>query len=700
MEKPIHKLLGKVLVVFVAVLIGLTVDFQGGESSASKEKQAIGSYQTSTKLVYLVSVRRYTTKPLRLNSVDVIDTGGNARSIYLPNEPLVFVGKGVSAATTPTEAEVTWSIQGPCGVTTAFKGVVSLVNGSWSHLQPSVSPNCIGEHTYTMQIRYQTQMVQLSKKFTVNPSTVIRATTKPAFDRCYMPSVANMQVWWNKSPYFGVNIYLGGINQACSAYNVDASWIRQVSQQGWEFILTWVGPQPPCSKYYYKMSTNLATAYQQGRTEASAAAAASNRIGMLGRRVIYYDVESYSTNVTYACRAVAKSFINGWAERLHELGLSAGAYGGCGSYPYDWAATTTPPDNVWLAYWQKPYYYNADVDVNAVPCVPKTAWKDHQRLRQYAGDHVESWGGYAMTIDSNATDGNVTVMLTSTASVPSMVEQENLATLNSPALRDLQLVKEGSGWILAGDDLLWSTDDGNSWQAITPEINIGGSILAAWFLSPEKGWVVVEEAAALRFLKTQDGGINWEPVVQAIDTGSLDAPISSGSLQFIDENTGWLAVKLQSGSSISLGELYRTMDGGATWEQLELPAGGTINFLDRNVGTLTGGIDGMQKFETEDGGNSWRTVESVDAGLVQVVPELNGQATQLMASSMLMNQLPEGAQVFTSIGGTSAWVLRWQGGCSGVKGEANFACTSTSTTLKTNDSGMTWSEISPFSASK
>ncbi len=47
--------------------------------------------------------------------------------------------------------------------------------------------------------------------------------------------------------------------------------------------------------------------------------------------MIYYDLEAYGVS-TPECRLPVSAFMNGWVERLHELGNLAGGYGTRNSY--------------------------------------------------------------------------------------------------------------------------------------------------------------------------------------------------------------------------------------------------------------------------------------------------------------------------------------------------------------------------------
>ena len=228
------------------------------------------------------------------------------------------------------------------------------------------------------------------------------------FDACHLPSIAEMQTWWDHSPYSFYGLYLGGIHLPSVCVVADASWVRAVHQQGWGFVPTWVGPQAPCTDYHYRMSADPAVSYQEGRREAEAASAAAVSRGLTnaqgGGTIIYYDLEAYGV-YTPACRQPVAAFINGWVGRLDELGNKAGGYGTRNSFVADWATIPNPPDNVWAASW---YTNNYDPAASTLGITwLEGLWTKHQRIRQYAGDHGETWGGVRFAIDSDVADGAV-----------------------------------------------------------------------------------------------------------------------------------------------------------------------------------------------------------------------------------------------------------------------------------------------------
>lgn len=91
----------------------------------------------------------------------------------------------------------------------------------------------------------------------------------------------------------------------------------------------------------------------------------------------------------------------------------------------------------------------------------------------------------------------------------------------------------------------------------------------AFFTSIDKGYrlKVVDAALGSRFyslLVTEDGGKNWETLNPDPFLG--DTGVSAG-ISFIDENLGFIAMSHSGGS---YGDLYRTEDGGITYEKISL----------------------------------------------------------------------------------------------------------------------------------
>ncbi len=187
---------------------------------------------------------------------------------------------------------------------------------------------------------------------------------------------------------------------------------------GLNFIPTWVGPQAPCTTFRKKFSPDPATAYQDGINEANLAVDTMASFGLTypdkSGSVIYYDLEAFSGD--QACRDAVKSFMNGWVAQLHVRGNLAGVYGstGCTNGLNLYLTIPNVPDVIWPAIWD---HNIGHVDANYEPlatvwtagCISTSSWNNHQRIRQYEGEHNETWGGVTINIDNDVIDGVVSV---------------------------------------------------------------------------------------------------------------------------------------------------------------------------------------------------------------------------------------------------------------------------------------------------
>jgi hypothetical protein len=234
------------------------------------------------------------------------------------------------------------------------------------------------------------------------PNTV-GVSMRKGFDKCAAATVTDMQTWWNSSPYFDANIYMGGVNRGCSQANLNSSWVSQIFSQGWKLIPTWVGPQATCTTCATcsQMSSNPTTAQSQGMTEADSAANAAAALGLNPQTIIYYDMERYNPDAT--CSTAVKAFINGWVQRMHARGNLAGVYGSPGNAQDDWASIANPPDAVWIAKW------DGRETVFGLTPLSDALWSNDQRIHQYAGGHNETFGGITFNIDNDISDGPLAV---------------------------------------------------------------------------------------------------------------------------------------------------------------------------------------------------------------------------------------------------------------------------------------------------
>ncbi|MEH0821973.1 MULTISPECIES: DUF1906 domain-containing protein [unclassified Micromonospora] len=218
------------------------------------------------------------------------------------------------------------------------------------------------------------------------------------FDACTAPSDAQMTAWL-QSPYRAVGVYIGGVNRGCAQPNLTREWVASQQAKGWRLFPLYVGLQAPCTTYLRRIDPAQAAA--QGRAAADDAATNALNLGIVLQSTIILDIEYYNAGDT-ACSAAVLSFSSAWSARLHDHGYLSGLYtsSGGGGLQDHVAAHGKPghvsPDMVDFANWD-------GVKTVSDPTIPATYWVK-RRMKQYQGDHDETWGGVTINIDSNYLD--------------------------------------------------------------------------------------------------------------------------------------------------------------------------------------------------------------------------------------------------------------------------------------------------------
>ncbi|WP_446211883.1 DUF1906 domain-containing protein [Micromonospora sp. IBSANI012] len=243
------------------------------------------------------------------------------------------------------------------------------------------------------------------------------------FDTCAAPSDAEMTAWL-QSPYRAVGIYIGGVNRGCAQDNLTPEWVASQQAKGWRFFPLYVGLQAPCTTYLRRIDPAQAAA--QGLAAADDAATNARSLGLALKSTLILDIEHYDPGDA-ACSTAVVSFVGAWTARLHQHGYLSGLYTN--------TASGGLQDQV-AAYWQSGYvrpdildFANWDgVQTVADPAIPATYWAPKRRMKQYQGDHYETWGGVRLDIDSNYLD----------LELPSIRYQTGVITPSRPATRTVR----------------------------------------------------------------------------------------------------------------------------------------------------------------------------------------------------------------------------------------------------------------------
>jgi photosystem II stability/assembly factor-like uncharacterized protein len=187
--------------------------------------------------------------------------------------------------------------------------------------------------------------------------------------------------------------------------------------------------------------------------------------------------------------------------------------------------------------------------------------------------------------------GSLVVVLTSTHH-SSPEEPGNTLQLFG-ALSSIHMFDAQKGWAVTGKGrIVQTTDGGVHWKDVTPRYPSSGSRqkVVADFLKFSSAWVAVSDTAAdgtttVVVFRTSDGGRTWQ------DT-TIQQTSSISQITFVDAQHGWMLSKQADLASAEAVAILGTNDGGKTWamvsaalaSSIDIPPPGQLPF----GGTKTG----------------------------------------------------------------------------------------------------------------
>jgi photosystem II stability/assembly factor-like uncharacterized protein len=197
-----------------------------------------------------------------------------------------------------------------------------------------------------------------------------------------------------------------------------------------------------------------------------------------------------------------------------------------------------------------------------------------------------------------------------------------ITTIEIPYLR---MFDENQGWGIGGilgtkETILRTRDGGLTWtEANPPEPMTSGvsprPFMIGFFLDPNHAWV--RNSHSTRVWRTNDGGQTWDSSELPDIEFFHPSEIFPDTIFFTDSQHGWLIFYLESGMSHQYVNLYRTADGGATWEELVDPTGaGGLQGCCKTGMAFHGLQTGLMTYEqgpyteahvswSHDGGRTW-----------------------------------------------------------------------------------------------
>ncbi len=146
-----------------------------------------------------------------------------------------------------------------------------------------------------------------------------------------------------------------------------------------------------------------------------------------------------------------------------------------------------------------------------------------------------------------------------------------------------------SNIVYAAGRYLWKSADGGATWSKGFQFNSSGDYKSLQFINEQTGWIISSSG----LYKTIDGGLSWQTVNT---TGSFVPGSSAPSLFFTDSNRGYIADNMK---------VSKTTDGGITWSVVYTGSSTyhDIQFINDNLGYIT---DGKYLLKTTDGGATWQ----------------------------------------------------------------------------------------------
>lgn len=239
--------------------------------------------------------------------------------------------------------------------------------------------------------------VRLARQAAVPAAAPQGIVTGAGFDSCAAPSASTMTKWL-ASKYRSVGVYIGGVNRACAQASLTPSWLTAIQSQGWHYFPIYPGLQSSCVQASGDATIDSGHAAGEGTAAADDAVVQAQSLGIPKGTPLIYDMEAYSP----ACNSQVVTFLSAWDSELHARGYSAGVYESFTNIGalVSAARSMTEPDVIDYADWD-------GAATTTSSYMPANMWTTHQRLHQYLGNNVETYGGVSLNIDSDELDVNM-----------------------------------------------------------------------------------------------------------------------------------------------------------------------------------------------------------------------------------------------------------------------------------------------------
>ena len=259
------------------------------------------------------------------------------------------------------------------------------------------------------------------------------------------------------------------------------------------------------------------------------------------------------------------------------------------------------------------------------------------------------------------------------------------------ALTDVYFADTSNGWICGVDGIFHTTDGGSNWL-----LQYTGGVAKLSGLSSSECWAKFSK----KLLHTTDTGVHWDSmfVGQYFDFDSIKFITQ---IFFLDCFTGWVIAQGYKNNA-TVGGMIRTTDGGKTWLHYDIQSldpgvnySTHIQFFDYNIGWIMGQ---SPLYRTNNGGASWDSLSNPGYGKLLDLQFLNPGVGWISSDAPVI-----ATQVLKTVDSGKTWSLPLSFECSDLATYLRFADTfvgwviqSTcidgghTEILHTSDGGTTW----------
>ncbi len=251
-----------------------------------------------------------------------------------------------------------------------------------------------------------------------------------------------------------------------------------------------------------------------------------------------------------------------------------------------------------------------------------------------------------------------------------------LSSGNRSSLRDISFYNLTEGFIVGYYTLLKTTDLGETWMEIELDPELTGNYSAIEFSDEYNGWI----AAWGFLLKTDDAGNVWEKVIpdsqshyfsdislfrNSVWVGGDSAKL----LRSIDDGNTWIDISIEDEffsvqqievidtltAYVSLnyhyypqyGKLFKTVDGGYNWTQVEYYNEYpneiySIDFVNSDTGYISVKDQGLMK--TTDGGENWTLIGLIENNNITYIKFFSDDLGIICSYNLLVGVTYNGGQ--------------------------------------------------------